>query len=76
MGHALIASYGGVPLIYMGDEIALTNDYSYTAVPEHAHDSRWLNRPKMDWARTEAASDTPAGRCGTACATSCIAAPP
>ncbi|SIQ28016.1 amylosucrase [Rhizobium sp. RU20A] len=62
MGHALIASYGGVPLIYMGDEIALTNDYGYTAVPEHAHDSRWLNRPMMDWARTEAASDTPAGR--------------
>ncbi len=26
MGHALIASYGGIPLIYMGDELALTND--------------------------------------------------
>ncbi len=29
MGHALIASFGGIPLLYMGDEIGLLNDYSY-----------------------------------------------
>ena len=51
MGHALIASFGGIPLIYMGDEIALLNDWSYVDVPDHAHDSRWLHRPRMDWAR-------------------------
>lgn len=49
MGHALIASFGGIPLIYMGDELALLNDHGYHAVPEHAHDSRWLHRPRMDW---------------------------
>lgn len=49
MGHALIASYGGIPLIYMGDEVAMTNDYSYLAVPAQAHDSRWVHRPHMDW---------------------------
>lgn len=49
MGHALIASFGGIPLIYMGDELALLNDYSYLSVPEHAHDSRWLHRPRMNW---------------------------
>jgi amylosucrase len=49
MGHALIASYGGVPLIYMGDEIAMLNDYDYRKNPDHAHDSRWLHRPGMDW---------------------------
>ena len=49
MGHALIASYGGIPLIYMGDELALLNDHSYLSVPEHAHDSRWIHRPRMDW---------------------------
>ncbi|NJM82414.1 MAG: alpha-amylase [Tabrizicola sp.] len=49
MGHALIASYGGIPLIYMGDELALPNDYGYLDVPEHAHDSRWIHRPQMDW---------------------------
>ena len=51
MGHALIAAWGGIPLIYMGDEIALLNDYTYVDVPEHAHDSRWIHRPVMDWDR-------------------------
>lgn len=49
MMHAVIASFGGIPLIYMGDEIALLNDYAYTSVPDHAHDSRWIHRPRMDW---------------------------
>ena len=49
MGHALIAAFGGIPLIYMGDELAMLNDHSYLDVPEHAHDSRWIHRPRMDW---------------------------
>jgi amylosucrase len=51
MGHALIAAFGGIPLIYMGDELALTNDYGYLDDPHHAHDSRWVHRPRMDWER-------------------------
>ncbi|MCX7890412.1 MAG: alpha-amylase family protein [Rhodobacteraceae bacterium] len=64
MGHALIASFGGIPLVYMGDEIALTNDYGYLSNPDHAHDSRWIHRPSMDWRRAEDRhhADTPAGR--------------
>jgi amylosucrase len=54
LGNALIASFGGVPLIYMGDEIALTNDTSFLSVPEQAHDTRWLHRPRMDWDRVAA----------------------
>jgi amylosucrase len=53
MGHALIAAWGGIPLIYMGDELALTNDYGYLDNPHHAHDSRWVHRPRMDWAAAE-----------------------
>ena len=49
LGHALIASFGGIPLIYMGDELAMLNDYGYRDDPAHAHDSRWVHRPKMDW---------------------------
>lgn len=60
LGNALIASYGGVPLIYMGDEIALTNDDSYLSVPDFAHDSRWTHRPFMDWDRVAAAQENPA----------------
>jgi len=60
MGHALIASFGGIPLIYMGDELGMLNDYGYTDYPPHAHDSRWLHRPLMDWARVEEARSDPA----------------
>ncbi len=49
MGHALIASFGGVPLIYMGDEIGLLNDHSYASNPDLAADARWMHRPRMDW---------------------------
>ena len=49
LGHALIASFGGIPLIYMGDELAMLNDYSYLDTPAHKHDSRWVHRPRMDW---------------------------
>lgn len=50
LGHALIAAWGGIPLIYMGDELAALNDWSYLDNPDHAHDSRWVHRPRMDWA--------------------------
>lgn len=50
LGHALIAGFGGIPLIYMGDELAMPNDAGYLDVPDHAHDSRWIHRPQMDWA--------------------------
>ncbi len=64
LGHALIASYGGIPLIYMGDELALTNDYSYIADPHRAHDSRWVHRPVMDWAKASerTTANTPSAR--------------
>lgn len=57
MGHALIAAWGGIPLIYMGDELAALNDHGYLEVPEHAHDSRWIHRPRMDWQAAGARHD-------------------
>jgi amylosucrase len=64
LGFALIASFGGLPLLYMGDEIGLLNDYGFVSVPEHAHDNRWLHRPKMDWkkAKSAQAGTGPEGR--------------
>lgn len=47
--YALAASYGGIPLIYMGDELALGNDTSFWDDPHRAADNRWLQRPTMDW---------------------------
>lgn len=64
LGHALIAGFGGIPLIYMGDELALPNDDGYLSEPAHAHDSRWTHRPRMDWAlaATRERDPGPAGR--------------
>ncbi|MDH3260772.1 MAG: alpha-amylase family glycosyl hydrolase [Acidimicrobiia bacterium] len=42
-------SYGGIPLVYMGDEVALRNDFTYLEIPERAADNRWMHRPAMDW---------------------------
>jgi amylosucrase len=47
--HSMILAFGGIPLLYMGDEIGLLNDDSYEADPNLAQDNRWLHRPFMDW---------------------------
>ena len=49
--HGVILTAGGIPLIYLGDEIGTLNDYSYRQDPAHQHDSRWVHRPKADWDR-------------------------
>ncbi|WP_229262697.1 alpha-amylase family glycosyl hydrolase [Duganella radicis] len=46
--HGLALSFGALPVLYMGDELAMTNDYSYQHRPQHAMDSRWLQRPRFD----------------------------
>ena len=51
MGHSLIATWAGIPLAYMGDELGLTNDWSFRDDPALPHDSRWVHRPRMDWDR-------------------------
>lgn len=43
--HFVVMTAGGVPLIYLGDEIATLNDYSYLEDPKHKNDSRWVHRP-------------------------------
>ena len=53
LGHALICGFGGIPLVYMGDEIGLLNDRHYRHDPELAGDNRWMHRPYMDWAKAE-----------------------
>jgi len=63
--HAMVLGFGGLPLLYMGDELALLNDYGFADVPEHADDNRWLHRPRMPWdlvATLEAEPETPASR--------------
>lgn len=63
--HAIVCGFGGVPLIYMGDEIGMLNDYRFDEDPDHAEDNRWVHRPVMDWdavAALERDTTTPAAR--------------
>jgi amylosucrase len=48
--YSVAYSFGGIPLLYMGDELALRNDASYLTDPARAPDNRWMHRPPMDWA--------------------------
>jgi amylosucrase len=47
--YAVAFSFGGIPLIYMGDELALRSDASWAGDPAHEQDNRWMHRPQMDW---------------------------
>ncbi len=49
LAHALIMGYGGLPVIWMGDELGLLNDPDWDAEPRHADDNRWVHRPRMPW---------------------------
>ncbi len=46
--YAVSMFIGGIPLIYLGDEMALTNDYGYRDEPHKKRDSRWVHRIKLN----------------------------
>lgn len=64
LAHSIVLSTGGVPLLYLGDEVGQLNDYGYRDIPAHAEDSRWSGRPPYPAERYEARHDpeTDAGR--------------
>jgi amylosucrase len=65
--HGLIAGLPGLPVIYMGDEIGLPNDWGYARRDRFHEDARGLHRPFMDWRALAQPgfADTPAGRIHT-----------
>ncbi len=46
---------GGVPMIFYGDEMGYTNDYSYLNDVSKSYDSRWMHRPVIDWEKNKRA---------------------
>lgn len=64
MLHAIIFSIGGVPVMYMGDELGTLNDYRYQQDVDKQNDSRWVNRVAVNEADLEKRHqhDTPSGR--------------
>ena len=63
LAHSVAFSTGGIPLLYLGDEVGQLNDYQYALEDGHGADSRWVHRPHYpaaDYAR-RTDPDTPAG---------------
>ncbi len=56
--HAFLLTQSGIPVLYSGDELALTNDWSYHDDPLKADDSRYLHRGNFDWHRAAHRHDT------------------
>lgn len=53
--YAMVFGFGGLPLLYMGDELGMVNDLSYLKNPAKAEDNRWIHRPEMDWSLAKSA---------------------
>lgn len=51
--HGITLTTNGIPLIYLGDEVGMLNDYSYLSDPSKAQDSRWVHRSTTDWAKMD-----------------------
>jgi amylosucrase len=47
--YSVVFSFGGIPVIYMGDEIAMRNDPHWRDEVAHRDDNRWMHRPWMNW---------------------------
>ncbi len=47
--YSIILSIGGIPLIYLGDEVGTLNDYSFAQNPHKKGDNRWVHRAKTNW---------------------------
>lgn len=53
LAYSLTMSTGGVPLIYLGDEVGQRNDPHWAENPDHVHDARWVHRPEYSRADHE-----------------------
>jgi len=65
MLHSVILSIGGIPLLYLGDEVGTLNEYSFVHDLHKAGDSRWVHRAKTNWTwqeRVQHDQDSPHGR--------------
>ena len=56
--YGVILTVGGIPLIYLGDEVGTLNDYTYRDDPAHERDSRWVHRPRADWKKYSKRNDS------------------
>ncbi|MEJ5945699.1 amylosucrase [Pseudokineococcus basanitobsidens] len=47
LAHALVLVWGGVPVLWMGDELGHPGDAGWAGEPGHEDDNRWVHRPRL-----------------------------
>ena len=57
LAHAVVLGWGGIPVIWSGDELGQLNDPGWAAEPGHEDDNRWTHRPALDWDRAGSRHD-------------------
>jgi amylosucrase len=62
--YGIAFGFGGIPIVYMGDELCQRDDDDWRGDPVRRHDSRWTHRPGFDHALAALRTDptTPTGR--------------
>lgn len=53
MLHGYLLAQSGIPVLYSGDEIGQTDDYTYKNDPDKCADSRYLHRGNFPWDKVE-----------------------
>src|SRR6478752_1391711 len=48
LAHAIVAGWGGIPVVWSGDELGQPNDPHWADEPGHEDDNRWAHRPRLD----------------------------
>ncbi len=57
LAHAVVYGWGGIPVLWSGDELGTPNDPAWAQEPGHETDNRWAHRPRLDWRRAEQRHD-------------------
>jgi amylosucrase len=57
LAHAIVYGWGGIPVLWSGDELGTPNDPAWAQEPGHETDNRWAHRPRLDWRRAEQRHD-------------------
>ena len=57
LANAFVFGWGGLPVIWSGDELGMSNDPHWMDEPGHEDDNRWAHRPRLDWDRAAARAD-------------------
>ncbi|MCW2777438.1 MAG: ams [Frankiales bacterium] len=49
LAHLVVLGWGGLPVLWSGDELALPDDDAWADDPTTAGDNRWVHRPRLPW---------------------------